>query len=55
MNKKAYIIPTLKALSANEEVLMLTASVGGETILTVEEEGDGNADNALGKTSIWDE
>ena len=55
MNKKAYIIPTMKALNANEEALMLSVSTDGATILTVDEGGDGDAANALGKTNVWDD
>ena len=55
MNKKSYIIPMLKVLNAYEEALMLSVSVDGETKLTVDESGDGNADNGLGKASVWDE
>lgn len=57
MNKKAYIIPTLKTLDINEEQLLISISVDGGTtnddILGLG--GDGNADDeGLGKTSVWD-
>lgn len=58
MNKKIYIIPSLKSLDINEEQLLFSISVDGgadgNDVLTGG--GDGNADtDGLSKpSSVWD-
>ncbi len=59
MNKKAYIIPTLKALDINEEQLLISISVDGgadsDDVLVVGGDGDADSEGLSKFNSAWDE
>ncbi len=57
MNKKAYIIPSMKWLALNSEGQLLNATLNGDVIL--EDDPTTGADDpwnqGLGKKNLWDE
>ena len=58
MDKKAYLIPSLKAAEINEEADLLTVTMDGDEILDDDDDGGGTDnpwDDALGKQNVWDE
>ena len=56
MNKKAYIIPSMKWIALNSEGKLLNATLNGDVILT--DDGETTDDpwgEGLGKKNLWDE